>query len=245
MLATRVTEQEVMSVPEPEWTKSWHPVSHGKVIEAMELAVKETGMQVVNRNYSLVRDGANMFGSWTLDKAENGMKWAVGFRNSMNKSFPVGVCAGNYVMVCSNMQFRGDDFIEFRRHTGKLDWDELVEIAQRAMAGLVDRMAKLAEWLRFLKERRMDQDDLKVLTFDAMKGQVFNPQQFPQFLDCIEMEKKDSPETGETLYQFNGGVTRLLKDQSLFNISNRTTKLIKILEGFVDVHPLLRRRALA
>jgi len=245
MLTARVSEQEVMSVPEPEWTKSWHPVSHGKVIEAMELAVKDTGMDIVSRSYSLAGKGTNVFGTWLLDKEDNGMKWMVGFRNSMSKSLALGVCAGNHIINCSNMQFRGDDFIEFRKHTGGLDWDELVEIAKKAMVGLIERMGRLATWHSSLKERRIDQDDFKVLTFDAMKGNIFFPQQFPKFLDCYDMEQKTSPETGDTMYQFNGGVTRLLRDQSLFAISHRTTNLIKMLGDFIEDHPQLRRRTLA
>ena len=143
----RVDEQAIRAVPEPEWTPTWHPVSHGKVLDALDLAVKETGMDVVGSHYSLSGEqGQNLFGTWTLDREDNGMRWMVGFRNSLNKNLALGVCAGNHVISCSNMMFKGDDFIAFRRHSGGLDWDELVELAKRAMEGLIEKMKKLATW---------------------------------------------------------------------------------------------------
>jgi hypothetical protein len=210
-------------------------VSHEKVINALQLAVKNTGMEVTKRNYTLSASGMNLFGSWVLNQEDNGMRWMVGFRNSMRKDFAVGICAGNHVIACSNMMFKGDDFIEFRRHTGRLTLDELLEIAKRSFIGLIDRMKSLADWHKNLKNRAINQDDFKILTFDSMKKDVFPPQQFPKFIECYEMEKKIG-EGNESLYQFNGAITRLVRNQSLFNINDRTTRLTRVLNEFIDTH---------
>ena len=35
MHATRASEEEVMAVPEPEFTRTWHPISNNKVLSAL------------------------------------------------------------------------------------------------------------------------------------------------------------------------------------------------------------------
>src|SRR5262249_21207388 len=44
------------------------------------------------------------------------VKLAVGVRNSTDKSFPLGFCAGNRVFVCDNLAFRSELLIR-RKHT--------------------------------------------------------------------------------------------------------------------------------
>jgi hypothetical protein len=41
---------------------------------------------------------------------------AVGLRNSVDKSFPLGFCAGNRVFVCDNLAFRSELLVR-RKHT--------------------------------------------------------------------------------------------------------------------------------
>ena len=73
--ARRASEEAVCAIGEPEFTKTWHPVSHSKVISSLETAVKDAGIAVSNRQYSLGQEGLNMFGVWELDVQSNGVNW--------------------------------------------------------------------------------------------------------------------------------------------------------------------------
>ncbi len=223
--AWRVSEEMVKAVPEPQWTKSWHPVSHAKVITTLQEAVEETGMNIVDKIYTLNGHGSQLFGAWTLDKEDVGIRWMVGFRNSLDKSLALGICAGTHVTACANMVFSGDDFIEFRRHTASLELEQLRMLAGRAVDGLVVKMEDLTGWIKALRERPMSEHQFKILTFEAMKQDVLPARSFGKFLECYAKEQETSPDTSGTLYQFNGAATRLLRDSSLFTINDRTTRL--------------------
>src|SRR5205823_14100843 len=45
-----------------------------------------------------------------------GVHLAVGVRNSLDKSFPLGFCAGSRVFVCDNLAFRSELLVN-RKHT--------------------------------------------------------------------------------------------------------------------------------
>lgn len=225
-------ESVVRSVPEPQFTNTWHPVSHGKVIDTMELAVKEAGMEVTKRRYSLQNAGMNMFGTWHIGHQTNGSGWMIGLRNSMNKAFAIGICAGTNVFVCSNMIFKGE-FIEFRRHTRGVDLEELRYLSISAVDGIIEHLQELEVWQQDLKNHSLPQEDFKILTFDAMEKGVIAPSKFTTFLDHHEEELKLND---QSLYTFHGGITRLIRDNSLFNIAWYSNKLI----GFCDDYILAR-----
>lgn len=241
MKAKRVEEKVVGAVKSPPFTDTWHPVSHNQAIMALEDASKDTGIEVLDRSYSMSKDGLNVFGTWTLSGGDEKVRWMLGWRNSLAKMFALGVCCGNKVMNCSNMQFRGE-FIEFRKHTGGLDLEELIEIARRAFRQLVEKFAALATWHSQLKERNMDLIDRKLLTYDVMVNRVFPPSRFSEFTQCLEMEAEEDKETAGTLYQFHGGVTRLVRNDSLFAIQDRTGLLAVLLDDWMREHPVRRER---
>ena len=226
------TESIVRMVPEPRFTKSWHPVGHFKVIDSLELAVKNAGMEIVKRQYSLHDKGMNMFGTWHLDQSSNtnGSNWMIGLRNSMSKSFAIGICAGTNIMVCSNMMFSGE-FIEFRRHTSGVDLEELRLLSTRAVEGVTKKLNTLTEWQDDLKGYPLQEEWFKVLTFDAMKEGAIPPSRFLEFMKCHEEEVKLND---RSLYTFHGGVTRLIRDNSLFSVAGYSKKLIGICDDYIQ-----------
>ncbi len=233
----RVQESTVMLVPEPEFTHSWHPMSHRKVITSLTEAVEGVGMGIVNKEYSLTKNQNNMFGTWQLDHSESNLNWMVGFRNSISKAFAVGFCAGTHITVCDNMMFSGE-MVEFRKHTGHLTYEELKELTKRALKKVVEKIKKLTIWHNDLKNFNLEaeSDEFKLLTYTAMKYDVIPPSRLLTFLDC---HKEEVALNGESLYTWHGGVTRLMKADSLFNINHRSGKL----EGFCDDYIELKKVA--
>jgi len=233
-------ESIVKAVPTPDFTKTWHPHSHADVITALEKAFEQKGLPMPaqdQRQYSLSKNGGKMFGVWEIiqeDNVSKDMSWSLGLRNSIDKAFAVGICAGNHVFVCDNLVFDGQ-FIEFRKHTSGLDFDTLIVVALKAIDGVIVRMKYLTEWHLKLKEIRISDTHFKTLAYDAMKNDVFPPSKFNTFLDCYDMECEVNSDHAGTLYAFHGAVTRSMKGNSLFSISDRSTNLHKTCNNFIDV----------
>jgi len=212
-----VPREAVLAAPAPEFTPTWHPHSHGAVLNAVELSIAGHGMETVKQTFSMDKEGYNMFGVLELDKPYNGANLTVGVRNSVNKAFSVGVCAGSRVFVCDNLAFSAQ-FIALRKHTSGLDVDQLVILAQRSVGKVVEHMGLFAEWHTSLKENHFAGEGLKAIVYDLMKANAFAPSQFRKFLTAMDTEcgvNGDDPEE-PSLYSIHGACTRLQRGYNLF-----------------------------
>ena len=230
----RLNRQEIEAIPSPEYTKTWHPISHKEVLDSLDMVVKAEGVAVVGESYSVKNNGRNMFGTWTLDMPLGGGSLVqLGFRNSLMKTFAVGVAAGTHVMACSNMQFSGE-FLEFRKHTSGLDFEELLITATAAFSGVLVKSMELHEWHESLRPIALPEPDFKALTFDAMRAGILAPNRFKDFLGKHEEEVVLSKGEGG-LYEFHGAITRMNRDNNLFTVGYRTADLKVLCDGYADL----------
>jgi hypothetical protein len=174
-----------------------------------------------------------MFGVWNLALGNGAMQYALGFRNSTDKTMVVGITAGTNVLVCDNLCFSGD-FIAFRKHTSGLDEDELRQIAAEAVKGAVVKMDRFYEWHKGLHDYYVPRTDLKVLTFDMMAKGVFSGGQFSNFMSALDEERAVQHGTvldgATSLYSVHGAATRLMRTWNLLRVSDAT----KLLNGICD-----------
>lgn len=233
---TRVTEAEVMAVPAPQWTDTWHPVSHAQVIEATQLAVNQAGINVVSKTYSLNKTGARMFAVWNLDVGNGEMGYALGIRQATDKSMVLGYCAGTNVFVCDNLCFSGD-YMRFRMHTSGLDLEELRRIAVEALTGAVVNMEKFHAWHKSLHDYYVPRPDFKAMVFDMVTKGVFSGGQIGNFLQCLDEEKgiiRGTVLDGTTsLFNVHGAATRLMRGWNLLRVSDATSALNGICDDYV------------
>lgn len=225
----KVHELEVLRVPEPEFTSTWHPVSHARVINAFQVALWDQGINIMDKEYSLSNDGKQMFASWKLDIHIAGHALTAVFRNSLAKKFRVTYGAGITTFVCDNLCIDGN-FLTHRKHTGLLDDSILDEMAGETALSLVPQMQKFAQRTESLREIWLLPEDFKTLTYDAMVSGAVPPSQFKAFLGAYKEELEI--DNDETLYAFNAAATRLMRGGSLFSISAKNSALFHVVEDF-------------
>ena len=77
----------------------------------------DAGFRVSQSQLAVSRGGDRFFGTQNLEsQLTDGVILAVGVRNSVDQSLPLGFVAGNRVLVCENLIFHSDLMIN-RRHT--------------------------------------------------------------------------------------------------------------------------------
>ncbi len=227
-MANVASIQEVRGIVAPEWTDTWHPVSHAQVMDAVELSLDAAGLDILDRRFELNHTGSRVFAAYKLDQGFNGSHWELGWRNSIDKAFAVGFCAGTLVTVCANLMFSGE-FLEFRKHTAGLDWHELLRVAKLTMTQLVSHFDSLSKWQSDLKTITLNPDEYKVLTYDTMAAGGVAPSKFKAFNDAYVEEARLN---GPTLYAFHGAGTRTMRSNGLFTIADKS----KALNTVVDSH---------
>jgi len=208
----RCTEKLVRSVAEPEFTETWHPHSHGKVIDATALAVQSLGLEIKEKSYSLAAGGLKMFGLWQVEK-QDGKFNCLGFRNSMDKSMSIGYISMLTVIVCTNQITHGNYF-QLRRHTSGLDVKQLGDLAAEAIGKVAADFKTTNAWHESLREVKLEHRRAEQLTVQAMRVGVLPPTKFAEFDILLFGDKETEPVYEQTLYGFHGALTQIIRDHS-------------------------------
>lgn len=235
----KVTEAEVIQVPAVPFTKSFHPVHHRQVLDAIRSGVVATGLEIVKTDYVLANNGNRMFGVWDLSGGSDELCWSIGIRNSMDKSMALGITAGTRVFVCENLAFSGE-FVEFRKHTKGLVYDELEFMAYRAMKKMVANLAKFQAWHEGLKNFSLAEWDAKILLVEIMTQNIIPPSKFGRFNELYFGGVYDP-----TLWGFHETVTDVLRDNNLMILPKKNRMLNGVLSTYMDASTIEQPSPLA
>jgi hypothetical protein len=128
--ARTATRDEVLVHRAPPDEGRWHPVAHGRVYEVVRRSLADAGYEVEAETFGLSHHDARFFGVLTLRAPiAEGVSLAVGIRNSVDKTFPLGFAAGSRVFCCDNLAFRSELLVH-RKHTTHGEARFAADIAQ-------------------------------------------------------------------------------------------------------------------
>jgi hypothetical protein len=106
--ASKLTRTQLAAIPTPPGTDTHHPVPHIEVVETLLQTLAFRHINIVSDEYAVSHDGMKLFGFAELEMPFDGCRFALGIRNSHDKSMRLGLTVGFRVLVCMNMAFAGD-----------------------------------------------------------------------------------------------------------------------------------------
>lgn len=120
----RVSIKELASVPTPRPTRTHHPIAHDQLRLLVMAHLAKSEFNVTSQEHGLSANKQVYFG---LLNVTDGLKddefsFAIGLRNSHNKTLRAGLVAGTRVFVCDNLAFTGG-VVMFRTHTSLIEDD--------------------------------------------------------------------------------------------------------------------------
>ena len=84
----------------PAGTATHKPIPHIVVVEKLIEALSFRQIGVVREEYAVSSDGMRMFGVMDLSSGFEGCRFALGLRNSHDKTFRLSLSVGLRVFVC-------------------------------------------------------------------------------------------------------------------------------------------------
>jgi hypothetical protein len=108
----KLTREELARVVTPAATATHKPIPHIAVVEKLIEALSFRQIGVVREEYAVSADGMKMFGVMDLSSGFDGCRFAIGLRNSHDKSFRLSCTVGLRVFVCENLAFHGEYVLE-------------------------------------------------------------------------------------------------------------------------------------
>jgi hypothetical protein len=230
--AKPVSLETLAKVPTPECTRSWHPLPHADFVDGVVNTLRAQGLEVIGQQHGLSHEGARYFGLIEVGTTEASIDYAriVGLRNSHDKRFPAGICAGSSVFVCDNLAFSGEVQV-FRKHTRFIErnlWS-LIRDAVGKLGGMWKRQD-----VRINNYKQKVIGDLLVhdLLIKALDLQILSGSKIPKVLN--EWRHPRHPEfEGRTLWSWFNSVTEVLKETNIQDIPVRTRHLFGLCDQVV------------
>jgi len=133
--------------------------------------------------------------------------------------------------VCDNMVF-SSEFVLFRKHTGRLDADELTLMAHDAFAAVTQKWDALYAWHEQMKSIDISTAQAAVLTMAAMRQRIIPAKHFVEW-DRLFFGAADGSEKSKytpTLHGWHGATTELMNDDAWNNNMWKQTRL----NSFID-----------
>jgi len=210
---------EVISVPVPAQTESYVPVSNMHLIDSVKDHLSSNSLSVCNEQYELSKNGLQMFGSMSIstNNTNSVMVKEFGFRNSYDKSLPVGFVSGSRVLVCSNLMFRGD-IILMRKHTLNV-YEDFEKLLSQAVSGINTQFNSIQEEYEKLNKITLSDTEAAHLT-----GEMYFKNKIKDtHVSIIRKEWKDTY-TNKTAWDFCQCTTEALKKHSVRSGMNMITQ---------------------
>jgi hypothetical protein len=207
-----VGEDELREHKAPPPDGRWFPIAHHDVLRKVKETLHEAGYEVERQQLALARNDHRFFGTLDLKTPlTSGVNLAVGVRNSTDKSFPLGFCAGNRVLVCDNLAFRSELLVK-RKHTrfGEQRFSSAIANAVTALQGFRETEAQR---LRRLMNTELREEQADSFILRSFENGIISTLQLPAVL-----KEWRSPSFAEfqprTAWSLLNAFTTILRDRA-------------------------------
>jgi hypothetical protein len=234
--AELVSRRQLYDVPTPTNTKTWYPLPHGRVFGEVYDQLRVCGFVVTEEAHALSHDGQRYFGVLNITLPGRGIfewSWAVGIRNSHDKTFPAGLVAGTKTTVCDNLAFSGEVQIA-RKHTRFAERD-LRHLTARAVGELGGKLQSLDHRILRYNETRIDDQRAHDIVIRALDAGAITTTQVPDVLH--EWREPSHPEfLPRTAWSLFNAVTEVHKQVNLHTACRRGEALYGLFDAETGVH---------
>ncbi len=237
--------EEIANVPTPpveyrqkenangERTVSYQPIAHHELVNRTKGFLASNGFTIQDEVHSLARNNNHYFGLFSVEhpnREATDRGTVVGIRNSHDKTFPAGLCAGDAPFVCDNLIFTNTIKLA-RRHTRNIlnDLDFTINRALGKLFGFWHGQDARIEAYKNRSIGNVYANDLIVKA--AQVGAL--PKS--KIIDVVnQWESSDHPEFhGRNVNSLYNAFTEVYKG-NLTQLPNRSEALHSVLDGYVD-----------
>ncbi len=206
----KLTREELALVPTPTGTATHKPIPHMEVIQALTETLGFRHISVVRDEYAVSRDGMKMFGVMELDQGMHGARFALGVRNSHDKSFRLAVTVGYRVFVCENLAFSGDFAPVLAKHSKNFSLQNALSIGvddmQRNFKPMVERVE------RWRQETLSDVSARLVIYRAFIEGELEVPRQLARNVHDLYFNPQYEEFAPRTMWSLSNAFTSSFKE---------------------------------
>jgi hypothetical protein len=225
----KISREELALVPTPPGTATHKPIPHAEVVAALIETLGFRHISVVREEYAVSRDGMKMFGVIELDQGMHGARFALGIRNSHDKSFRLAITVGYRVFVCENLAFSGDFSPVLAKHSKHFS-------LQSALSVGVDDMQRnfkpMVEGVERWRNSQLSDVSAKLLIYQAfIEGELEVPRHLARPVHDLYFNPQHEEFQPRTMWSLSNAFTSAFKELDPIPQYKATGKLA----GFLQV----------
>jgi hypothetical protein len=221
-----VSRAQLLGIPAPPATPTWRPIPHGDLLTAVDRQLLVRGVRIVKEQFAIQREGARLFAVLDLATEEsNECCAAMGIRTANDRSMALEIAVGMRVFVCDNLAFSGDLIALRRKHTAQFD---LSADISRAVDRYLAHLTVFNRALDELRERKLPDDQAKLLIFEAFAAELLPVRFFPTVTETYFRPRPEMIDVQpRTAWGLMNAMTRAVKQMAPAPAFSATTRLGK------------------
>jgi len=231
-LGGKLTRDELALVPTPEATSSHKPIPHIEVVNALIEVLGFRNIGIHKEEYCMASNGMRFFGIMELTQTFTGCRFALGIRNSNDKSLALAITVGYRVNVCDNLMFAGDFTPVMRKHTKNANLLESLTLG-------VDQMQRnfkpMVEAVEFWRQSQITDVQAKMLIYEAfIEGKLEAPKHLAPDVHRIYFNPTVEEFAPRTMWSLSNSFTLAFKQLDpvpCYKATGRLAEFLKLKEG--------------
>lgn len=225
----KLTREELARVVTPTATATHKPIPHIAVVEKLIEALSFRQIGVVREEYAVSVDGMKMFGVMDLSSGFDGCRFAIGLRNSHDKSFRLSCTVGLRVFVCENLAFHGEYTPVLAKHSKHFSLEDSLAIG-------VDRMQRnfgpLKQQVETWQSQQLSAAAAKLLIYQAfIEDELGFPKHLARRVHGLYFQPVHEEFQARTMWSLSNAFTSAFKDLEPIPQYKATAKLAGFLQS--------------
>jgi len=225
----KLDRQQLALVPTPLGTDTHKPVPHHEVVNALVETLGFRHIGVHSEEYAVSKDGMKMFGLMELETTFHGCRFAIGIRNSHDKSMRLAMTVGYRVFVCQNMAFQGDFEPVLAKHSKHFSLQNALSVGVDQMQRNFDPMVKAVDRWR---ESQLTDVSAKLLIYQAfLESDLEVPKHLARPVHDLYFNPQVEEFQSRTIWSLSNAFTSAFKTLDPIPQFKATAKLAGFLEA--------------
>lgn len=226
-----ISLEQLKTIPTPSETATHKPIAHHEFVERLLESLSFRNIIADRSQFAISQDGMKCFGVMDLTMGFSGCKFAIGLRNSNDRSLRLGLTIGFRVIVCDNLAFKGDYTPLLAKHSKNLELLDVIALG-------VDRMQRnfkgMETHVLALQQKSLSDTEAKMILYKA-----FIDGNLPLSLSLLPKVHKEyfeplhSEFEARNLWSLHNAFTEIIKQLSPIAQMKAATQISPYLEQYL------------
>lgn len=231
---TEVTREELREIQTPEPTRTWFPVDHGDLLEAVIAETEHVGLKIKEEKIIVSHakggnPGDRMLAMFELENDRQDLATTIAVLNAHDQSFACKLVAGMVVTCCTNLAMGGEASFA-RKHT-KNAGEDVNYLVYKTLGRLKTLHRTQDEQVARYQATALSDTDAHELALRAIEQGVLSPSKTLRVLKEYHQSEHKEFQNHDLWALFNA-FTECLKGSNLFALPRKTQTLHSICDRF-------------